>query len=295
MLKKDDIILCKRPIYIYKVKIVYGCGKCLACRIKQKRIWVARMLAEKAVYQDNTLVTTLTYDDINLPKNKYGEKTLSILDYQKFIKRLRKQTDKMGIKFKYFIVGEYGTKGTERPHYHCIFFGLSPDHTELVKRAWGLGLIHFDTNSTKAIKYVAGYVTKKMVDVRQSSFQTPEFKRCSQGFGLSYIIKNLDSFKNLGTWAKYNDAPLTLSFEGETYPMGRYLRTKLRAIVNGIISSLDYIIQELKNKSQRLMDAWVNSGMQQGFRDFMGEIARPYMEQLEYKNLKLMLKSRSIT
>ena len=57
---------------------------------------------------------TLTYDDAHLPYNQ----SLSVRDFQLFMKRLRKE---FGSGVRFFHCGEYGEK-TGRPHYHAILF-----------------------------------------------------------------------------------------------------------------------------------------------------------------------------
>lgn len=108
---------------------------------------------------EHTCVTTLTYDDENLPA------TLSKRHLQLWFKRIRQQHGK---KLRYFACGEYGDK-YGRPHYHAIIFGMKHEprfpkdtHHPLVADTWTLGLTHTDLVSIQAINYVTHYTAKKL-------------------------------------------------------------------------------------------------------------------------------------
>uniref|UniRef100_A0AAU8AX50 Replication initiator protein n=1 Tax=Dulem virus 80 TaxID=3145791 RepID=A0AAU8AX50_9VIRU len=93
-----------------------GCGKCLECLNLHKLQWLHRLLDEQSCHQDSCFLT-LTYakTDGNLvPK-----------DYQLFLKRLRRKI--APVKVRFFLCGEYGSRG-HRPHYHVALFGYNfPD------------------------------------------------------------------------------------------------------------------------------------------------------------------------
>ena len=101
--------------YGYVVEI--PCGRCVACRLNRAREWSLRIMNELAYHKDACFLT-LTYDDEHLPEDK----SLSKRDFQLFMKRFRKD---FGLPVRFFACGEYGKK-TFRPHYHVIFFGVSP-------------------------------------------------------------------------------------------------------------------------------------------------------------------------
>lgn len=119
------------------------------------------------MHEDNCFVT-LTYDDDHLP---YGE-TLHRPDFQKFMKRLLKNTGK---KIRLFYCGEYGGE-TFRPHYHACFFGWRPNDPELfsvnngfqlftskaLSKTWGLGHATFGELTFETAAYTARYCTKKI-------------------------------------------------------------------------------------------------------------------------------------
>lgn len=120
------------------------------------------------MHEENCFVT-LTYDDKYLPENGNLVKE----DFQKFFKRLRKNT---GREIRYFACGEYGDQ-TNRPHYHAILFGINfsedrKKHSEkqgkkyyvspFLAKTWGLGHALISEFSYSTAAYTARYVLKKM-------------------------------------------------------------------------------------------------------------------------------------
>lgn len=145
------------------------CGKCLACRASKAKEWTYRLHTELSSWNGRASFLTLTYDDEHLPYVHvfndrfhfgFASPTLRKKDFQDFMKRLRKR---LGIKCKVFYCGEYG-ETTLRPHYHVIFFGASPTElsSELLSEIWGNGFVSVGTLTTESIRYVAGYVQKKL-------------------------------------------------------------------------------------------------------------------------------------
>lgn len=151
-----------------------GCGRCEACRAQKARSWAIRCAHEAQLHTrsthtgtvSNNSFITLTY--ANAPEN------LVKRDFQLFIKRLRKNTQK---KIRYFQCGEYGSK-QGRSHFHALLFGIDfhedriPLHTPgpntlygsaTLEQAWQnqgyayIGPLNFATAS-----YVAGYAAKKL-------------------------------------------------------------------------------------------------------------------------------------
>ena len=124
-LKNED----PKLIEIYGAYREVPCGKCEACIDKQRKEWYIR-IKEEAEHSYNSWFVTLTYDECSLPRNSLGFPTFHKKDVQDFLKRLRYHLSKVDIDytylpFRYFIIGEYGSK-FGRPHYHCIFFNVEP-------------------------------------------------------------------------------------------------------------------------------------------------------------------------
>jgi len=161
------------------------------------------------MHDDNSFVT-LTYNDENLP---YGE-TLHRSDFQKFIKRLRKNT---GRKIRLFYCGEYGDD-TLRPHYHACLFGYRPSDPELfsttgdyklytskfLSKTWGLGHASFGELTFETAAYTARYCVKKITgkhakahyetldpDTGEIIEKVPEFSGSSRrpGIGATWLKK----------------------------------------------------------------------------------------------------------
>ena len=106
------------------------CGQCVGCRLDRSKEWAVRVMHETLSYEDNQFIT-LTFDDDHLLNRKNPE-SIDVSDFQKFMKRLRKQIipknpyDKkeqttLYNKFhkkhqiRYYSCGEYGDK-SNRPH-----------------------------------------------------------------------------------------------------------------------------------------------------------------------------------
>lgn len=221
---------CTNPVRITKnlSRVEYPdglevpCGKCLACRIKKRSEWSARMLHELEAHKDAIFIT-LTYDDFNIPAHKSLLKT----DLQQFFKRLRISLDRYNLyqqmdhylrydqmkhKIRYFACGEYGdpskviyhnnipyvTEG-DRPHYHAIIFNMSlyPHHKQLIIKAWNQGIVHFGLAEPDSINYVAQYIDKKFTgDLADTEYhlklREPVFRLLSLGLGRDYVDNNSD-------------------------------------------------------------------------------------------------------
>lgn len=191
---------CLKPIYLKpKHQILpqtkdkmFPCGKCIACRMAKTREWSLRMMHELQYHEDNVFIT-LTYDEDHVPENMSLKKE----HFVNFMKRLRRKTPK---KIKYFACGEYGDE-TFRPHYHAIIFGLGlnkPDKNLIMKNwpfcDWNQYSIRrnsFGLAEYKSIKYVAGYINKKLSGPLAEEEYTkygvePVFRLLSQGIGQKY-------------------------------------------------------------------------------------------------------------
>ena len=216
------------------------CGKCWACRLKYSAEWASRLMWELP-YHDSAYYLTLTYDEEHVPiyeSFKYidsdGQEeiyendgtwsgTLEPEHMTKFIKRLRKNLKKQGI--KYFYCGEYGNEGGKhinedgqitnsmgyRPHYHMILFGapldikkfydthIDPKHKKChwkskeLDELWGMGFVDVAEVEWSDCAYVARYCMKKINndnDPREyaKKGKIPEFIRMSRnpGIGVRY-------------------------------------------------------------------------------------------------------------
>lgn len=226
---------CEKPFL--KNGQAFGCGQCLPCRLKTRRTWTHRLMLEAGLNLDNAFLT-LTY--------KKDPVSLEPQHHRRFLNTLRKKLDPLRI--RYYCVGEYGEKN-DRPHLHYIIFGYpscrkpnSDGRSEHycacaacrpIFEAWGEGLISCDPVDIKICKYIARYVVKKLTrfdDPRLKGNLHPEFSRMSLkpgiGFGalkrVAHIIDKYDLLTEDG------DVPVTLRHGRTEWPLGRYLRKKLR-------------------------------------------------------------------
>lgn len=163
----------KRPVVFNTVDgyadrpLLIPCQQCIRCRLTKARQWAIRCVHEASLHTHNAYLT-LTYDDHTLPQR--GE--LRKEDFQKFMKRLRKQYDE---KLRYFHCGEYGDENF-RPHYHAIIFNLRIDdlvqtgyskgypiyQSATITEIWKKGLVFIGEVNYQTAGYVARYAMKKV-------------------------------------------------------------------------------------------------------------------------------------
>lgn len=142
---------------------------------------------------------TLTYSDENLPEFK----SLSKVDCQLFLKRLRERVSPAKIRF--FLSGEYG-EDFARPHYHALIFGYDfPDRVKVadhkglfvspeLEKLWSKGHCMIGAVSFQSAAYVAQYAMKKVSGPGASKWygsRIPEFLLMSRrpGIGNAWIKK----------------------------------------------------------------------------------------------------------
>lgn len=159
---------------------------------------------------ENNCFITLTYSDEHLP----SDGKLRYLDFQLFMKRLRKQ---FGPDIGFFMCGEYGDQ-TKRPHYHACLFGIDFEDKTFVREnehgdkiwnsqsltdLWSLGHTELGSVTQKSAGYVARYVLKK------KTLKMTRFKRCRQK-----MLSENGSSKNTGaTFSSMHVVPLSYLME----------------------------------------------------------------------------------
>lgn len=243
-----------------------------------------RIILEEAQYKETAFIT-LTYDDKYLPRTAvgYGEEitedtptplaTLSIRDYQLFLKRLRKALSP--VKIRYFAAGEYGDE-TQRPHYHLVVFGFPPcrriegtikDHykkrisccpsCDLVLSCWDKGFIHIGPSGGDDVaRYVSGYVVKKFSKAHPDlKGRVPEFGKHSQGLGLAAMDEVASELLGLDPAKAFpeGDVPSALRHGKKFLPLGRYLRGKLRLRVGFPDEKAPEAVRQAKEAEMRAM------------------------------------------
>lgn len=156
----------KRPI---PMKTQVPCGKCARCEMKKRKDWAFRMHEETKDHLYGHFCM-LTYDETTVPwlNLTTGEifrkkdqptqlqetdrvtRVVQKTDIQLFIKNLRRQQQYYSEKLnfdntliRYFIVSEYGTKKTKRPHYHAVIWGMHPIIADMLtsqRKIWKHGI-----------------------------------------------------------------------------------------------------------------------------------------------------------
>lgn len=216
-------------------------------------------MLEAAQYEENTFAT-LTYGDDCLP----GDYSVTPREMALFIKRLRKRS---GLKIRYFGCGEYGEQ-TGRPHYHIALFGFAGcsfgitrkgktyccPQCALVNAAWARGQILLGRLEQQSAAYIAGYVVKKWTahDHPGLEGRLPEFARMSlrPGIGLGMMHELASCLMQHKLDEKMVDVPLSLQHGTQKWPLGRYLRRKLRTYIgrspNTPVAAMETQAEELR-------------------------------------------------
>lgn len=171
-------------------KIKVPCGSCDGCHLDRARNWAIRCWHEASLYENNVFIT-LTF----APSHLDSAGSLRKVDFQKFLKRLRKKfvpscpwevpKKKGGFmreawaerhSIRYFHCGEYGEK-LGRPHHHaCLFNFTFPDlellritdqgHrvyvSQILAELWPYGIHEIGEVTYQSAAYVARYIIKKV-------------------------------------------------------------------------------------------------------------------------------------
>lgn len=175
-------------------RVPVPCGRCPKCKIRKVNDWVFRLQQEERTSISSCFLT-LTYNTDSVPISPNGFMTLDKSDYQKFMKRLRKNHD--GPPIKYYACGEYGSK-TLRPHYHAILFNC--DNPSSIEAAWTLhgepiGNIHCGTVSTDSIAYTLKYISKPgRIPLHRRDDRTKEFSLMSKNLGKNYLSDAIKTY-----------------------------------------------------------------------------------------------------
>lgn len=191
--------VCISPLYIRGTYV--PCGKCNFCLERLRGDWSFR-IGEELKAAKSAAFLTLTYDEDHVPVHPFsGLPTLVKSDWQKFMKRLRKEQNKYlysgGVKgqqiyawdsIRYYGVGEYGSN-TERPHYHAIIFNVHREVMNKIAGVWKKGFVYVGQVSQASIHYVTGYVITKGHEYpgREPPFQC--ISNRSGGLGKEYVSK----------------------------------------------------------------------------------------------------------
>lgn len=227
-------MLCENPISTMGGMV--PCRQCMSCRVNRQRVMSCRIQLE-ALWHPYSIFVTLTYDDEYVSVNDYALPTLKPEDVTLFLKRFRNRNGA----FRYYYCGEYGEQ-THRPHYHLVLFGPSELWAERVQEAWSdpdtdcsMGYISVFPLSPARASYVAQYTTKKLTgkNARGLHGRYPEMARASNrpGIGANAVpwLAN-QHMTRLGSEAllEHGDVFTSIRIDGKIWPIGQYMRKKLR-------------------------------------------------------------------
>lgn len=181
-----------------KRQIAVPCGQCIGCRLERSRQWAIRCLHEASMHSASCFIT-LTYDQAHMPSGG----TLVLDHFQRFMKRLRKDTPHQRIRF--FHCGEYGAQ-LQRPHYHALLFGerfndrtfwserngIKLHRSQRLERLWPNGFSTVGDITFESAAYVARYITKKVTGTPANLHyqgRKPEYVTMSRrpGIGTSWL------------------------------------------------------------------------------------------------------------
>lgn len=230
------MILCNKPFI--KDGLALRCMQCELCRRYRAKVWTHRIILESLQHKENAFIT-LTYDDEHLPE----EQSLVPRDTQLWLKRLRKEIAPR--KIRYFLCGEYGGR-TMRPHYHVVLFGfptclrgqtdLRKKHCcsicETVKQTWKKGSVQVARVEPESAAYIGGYVNSKL-QRKSIGDRHAEFNRQSNrpGIGMDAMHEVANVLLQYDLEKDMEDVPARLRHGTAMYPLGRYLRGKLRELI----------------------------------------------------------------
>lgn len=284
----------------------FGCGQCLPCRVSRRRIWTHRLMLEGLDHADKSFVT-LTYEK--------DRRDLCPSDLKLWLKRLRKRVaefrgpDGSARRLRFYAVGEYGSNSV-RPHYHAALFGWPScggqgpkvrgvcecPACSVVRETWGFGHVLVGRLEMKSAQYIAGYVLKKMThrgDPRLLG-REPEFARMSLRPGIgAHAMWNVASEMMRYGLERRQDVPLTLQWSKKHMPLGRYLRSKLRDMVDSDEKFKNSYLQIAANQMSLVRAfAWNNS---RSVASVFEELNGPYASQIEGRErLKRSLQHEAI-
>lgn len=205
------------------------CGKCNFCLLSRRMDWTLRLVQESKRWLSCYFIT-LTYDDQHLP----ADGSLVKEDFQKFMKRLRK--DVSPVKLRFYAVGEYGTV-TQRAHYHVILFNLPDREVKYLDFHWQKGNVHVGEVSLASIHYVTKYHVNRYGD---HGGREPPFAFMSRnpGLGQNYLTQEMISWHKLqkADYAKVNGVVTRLPryYRERVFSALERSRFKVEAVDRGV-------------------------------------------------------------
>lgn len=230
---KKSIKMCKDRYEDYDYTL--PCCKCAECLFNKSLEWSYRIMLESKAYKRSCFIT-LTYRDNPVSLNKR--------DYQLFLKRFRKKYGSI----RYFLCGEYGSKG-KRPHYHVILFGYWPEDAYVIsgtnyygstelEAIWGKGFITVGELTQYDAKYCAKYM-QKLQSMPPEFVQPFVAMSLKPGLGLNY----------------FKDHENALLKSDKIYVDGNYIKLPKYFLSKALVEHPEYLDDFLQLKDYRAKKA----------------------------------------
>lgn len=256
---KDDVKKSSRTSHAldFEIRALYNsnfehnyfnipCGRCLNCRVDKMNELTDRCEYEYINYGCGAFVT-FTFDDYHINPymfvdSKTGQIVASLNKkcLKDFLNRLNKLVHKYNKKYgltpfcrpdyKYLCVGEYGENGSvfDRPHFHCLFFGLDFAMCErLFWKAWQYqGSIQVGAIRNGGIGYVVSYLDKQFYGYE--SFLKYDYHHLQKPFQVHSLGLGEGLYKSQLKYIKEHDG--NYNWHAKDKPVPKYYKDKYNII-----------------------------------------------------------------
>jgi ssDNA-binding Zn-finger/Zn-ribbon topoisomerase 1 len=228
---------------------------------------------------------TLTYENVPLCGS------VCPTHLRNFLKKLRKRYyEKTGDRIRYYAVAEYGGRFL-RPHYHLALFnypscyygeprnskftrGKTPKqivcdcpNCQFLYDVWQKGITFNGRLEPKSAQYIASYIVDKVTvknPVENGRFG--EFNRMSTDpgiglgnkdhIGLDFLVDFFKSDCGEEYLETHGDVPHTINHGGKPWPLGDYLRRKLRERLERDVRTPSNILDQVDQERRDELNKW---------------------------------------
>lgn len=232
------------------VEMPIPCGKCPYCLHKKQNEWIFRARNELITCKSAFFIT-LTYAPEHLPEDGEVHKE----HVQLWLKRFRKYFN-FKVRFRYYCSGEYGSK-SYRPHYHLIIFFQDIRPTckflsRVIEKTWQKGFIDCKKANLNTICYITKYMQKLKSSLLCNNIDLTEFRLVSKGFGVDWVIYNINQVRSRLTW-KYKNFAKNGKEKFYTIGIPRYYKEKVFSVLEKYNKTLDYLGSKMYADKLRIL------------------------------------------
>lgn len=189
--------------------------------------------------------------------------------------------------FSYSCIGEYG-KVHFRPHYHCLFFGLSLSEAQELCKSWDYGFsycqfVRRDQSLTAICRYMAKYLYKGLFEAPDVLYKLVEKPRVLNSRGLVKIDDNFVS------WLTGRDLGITLDTRFLNDELCERLLSRRRLLIDNFSYCLgrhyiDKIFKRYETDSEGKTKL-VSTPLQKALSDFVRRQSHSFYDR-PYRKLK---------